>query len=100
MSKDYQRQFDEAYEVLEVSESEGFKTLMGDVHQQITSLESQIENIQKDMLHGVRDDGIDSHKFIQKLIYLNAKKEGLKFISTRVDSFRKRRDEASNKLES
>lgn len=100
MSKDYQRQFDEAYEVLEIAESDGFKTLMADVEQQITSLDSQIETAQRDMLKGVRDEGIDAYSFIQKLVYLNAKREGLKFISTRIDTFRKRRDEASNKLES
>lgn len=94
---DYQRQFDEAHEVLEIADSDGFKRLMQDVETQITSIESQVESLHKEMLRSV-EDGIDPNHYVQKLIALNARKQGLQFISKRLTFFRKKRDEASNKL--
>lgn len=98
MSKDYQRQYDEAHEVLEVAESDGFKTLMKENATQVASIDSQIVTVQKNMLRAVKDGGVDSHKYVQQLIELNARKEGLLFISNRIDFFRKKRDEASNRI--
>lgn len=95
---DYQRQFDIAHEVVEVSQADGFKTLMKEVEEQIASIESQIERLNSEMLLAVRKGGVNSEKHVQQLIELTAYAKGLKFISKQVDLFRKKRDEASNKL--
>lgn len=99
MAKDYQKQFDEALEVIQVSESEGFKTLMLKLETEIGQVRADIDRANDDMLEQVRKEGVESEKFVQKVIRLKARMEGLQFIISQVSFFRRRRDEAVKNLE-
>lgn len=99
MSKDYQTQFDEALEVIQISESEGYKTLMGKLTGEMDRMESERKKIQDSMLEEVRKGGVSSENVVQQLIRVEARLDGLKYIINQVSFFERRRDEASNHLE-
>ena len=99
MSRDYQIQFDEALEVIQITESEGFKTLMGKLDNEMSRMESERKTIQDSMLEEVRKGGVNSENVVQQLIRVEARLDGLKYIINQVSFFARRRDEASNHLE-
>lgn len=96
---DYQKQFDIAHEVVEVSQSDGFKTLMSSVEQQLAQVQVEIDSINDDMLEAVRKEGVNSEKFVQRLIRLTARRDGLKFIISEVEHHKKLREEASKHID-
>ena len=98
MSTDYDKQFEEAHEVLETVQSDGFKTLMVNIEAEIKATEIEVDRARKDMLEGVRKGGIDSERFVQNIIRCEAKLEGLRFITSQVSFFERKKEQAVKHL--
>ena len=98
MSKDYEKQFDEAHEVLETVQSDGFQTLLKTIEAEIKSLEVEVDRARNEMLEAVRKEGVDSERFVQNIIRCEAKLEGLRFITSQVSFFERKKEQAVKKL--
>lgn len=98
MGTDYNKQFDEAHEVLETVQSDGFQTLIKSIEAEITSIEVEVERAQNEMLEAVRKGGVDSERFVQNIVRCNAKLEGLRFITSQVSFFERKKEQAVKHL--
>lgn len=99
MGKDYQAQYDQALEVLEVVDSEGFQVLMEVLVTRQVAIKTELDRHNKDVLRTASDGNLDSERHVQKTIALQAELKGLEFISTQVELFRKKKKEASKRID-
>lgn len=99
MTQNYQKQFDIAHEVLETTDSEGFKTLLSALQEKISQVNTAIGRLNSEMLQQVEKGGVDSDKFVQRVVALEAERKGLQFIINQVAIHRKRKDEAAKHLD-
>lgn len=100
MATDYEKQFEEAHEVTEIANSDGFKRLMGEVDAEIANTQSQVDRIRNDMQEAIRAGGVDSERIVQQLTRLDARLGGLQFISKQVERFKAKKQQASKHIAS
>jgi len=94
--KDYSRQFDEAHEVLEMTQSPGFATLRADIDKQIARIDEDIKLLNEQIIQEA--GSVDAHKCIQQLIKLQSRKEGLSYIINQVAFYQKKKSEAIKRI--
>jgi len=97
---DYEKQFEEAHEVTEIANSDGFKILMGTVDEEIANVQQQVARVHQEMQESIRKGGVDSEKVVQQLTRLDARLAGLQFISNQVERFKGRKATASKQIAS
>jgi len=95
----YQEQYDIAHEVLEITQSEGFKVLLGELESKVSQVKNALGRANGDLLVAVKRDGVDSEKYVQKVTALSAELEGLQFITNQVELHRKRKEQAAKHLD-
>ena len=78
--------FDEAHEVLEVWDTEGFKLVRDRLDDEIKTAEGNLKRIQDDMTREAKDGGVDAHQTINQLVYWNGRRDGLMFLSNQIES--------------
>lgn len=97
---DYQAQFDKAHSVTEITEVNGFVILVADLDDEIARVEDDIERENEALRKGIDDkSAVDSEHYTQTMIALNAKLNGLRFISNQIEYYQRRKDEAIKKLQ-
>ena len=85
----YQEQYDIAHEVLEITQSEGFKTLQSELNAKVSQVRNALGRANSDLLLEVKRDGIDSETYVQKVVALSAELDGLEFINKQVELHRR-----------
>lgn len=95
----YQEQYDIAHEVLEITQSEGFKTLQSALNDKVTQVTNALGRANADLLQAVKREGVDSERYVQKVVALSAELDGLQFITNQVELHRKRKESAAKHLD-
>ena len=95
----YQEQYDIAHEVLEITQSEGFKTLQSALDGKVSQVKNALGRANSDLLQAVKREGVDSEKYVQKVVALSAELDGLQFITNQVSFHRKKKEEAAKHLD-
>jgi len=95
----YQEQYDIAHEVLEITDSEGFKTLLTELQSKVTQVTNALGRANSDMVDAVKREGVDSERYVQKVVALSAELNGLQFITNQVELHRKRKESAAKHLD-
>jgi len=85
--------------VLEITQSEGFKVLLGELESKVSQVKNALGRANGDLLVAVKRDGVDSEKYVQKVTALSAELEGLQFITNQVELHRKRKEQAAKHLD-
>lgn len=96
MTSNLERQFEEGLEVLETIKTPGYKILEGLIENEILRMDRDIERANKDLV--LKAGETDANLFVQGLIKLQSRKDGLRYIINQAKGLIEKKDKANNKL--
>ena len=78
--------FNEAHEITEVWETDGFKDIWRKLNNAIDQCDAEIRRLQNDIV--IKNGDLNAEQIVQKIIYTTGNKEGLLFLQRAINKAR------------